>query len=167
MIAEQIVAVLSDSPDQEMFLAALGNRTSKLLKLPLRDAIGDTKLADFIKDNLGKRIALSGSKDRLLAKLVSSDSPQATLPITAQGVPISRSGDIRSVSRKYARNFWDAFLRPARRHHRRAIQSKAPFNWSDFPQDRCLRDGSRLNPHIWQRIRVKIGRLESGQLERQ
>jgi hypothetical protein len=131
-IASQVVAALSENPDQEMFLAALGNRTSKLLTLSLRDALGDQKFADFIRDNLGREVALSGTKDRLVARLVSSDPPHPTLPLTGHVAPAVHEGE-GSVARKYAPNFWGAFLRPSRRHQRRAIDLKPPFDWSDFP----------------------------------
>jgi hypothetical protein len=130
-IAEQIFKLLAESPQQEMFLAALGNRVSKALRISLRDGIGDKKFADFIRDNLGSRVALSGSKDRLLATLVASDQPQPRLPLPDHVTSVTRVSE-SNVARKYAKNFWDAFLRPARRHQRRAIDTRPPFAWSDF-----------------------------------
>ncbi len=130
-VVSKIIAVLSENPDQQMFLAALGNRASKLLGVSLRDALGEQKFADFIRDHLTEQVAISGTKDRLVARLVSSEPSQSTLPLIGQVVPQAHGGEA-SVSRKYAPNFWNAFLRPARRHQCRAIDPKPPFKWSDF-----------------------------------
>ncbi len=133
-VVERIKGILRASPKQEMPLAALGNRVAKAFDAPLRDLIGDRKLTELIQEKLGDQVVLSGPKDRLVATLLDVEPKQGLLTLEGTGGEKEAVPE-RAPSRKYDHNFWDAFIRPPRRNHLRAVDPKPPFSWADINSD--------------------------------
>jgi hypothetical protein len=88
-----------------------------------------------------------------LAALVASDEAQPKLSLPNQVASSARATE-GNVARKYAKSFRNAFLRPASRHQRRAIDSaeqsirnRPPFGQISIPE--------RL-PEGWKEIKSSI-----------
>jgi hypothetical protein len=116
-IAESVLQVLREQPDplQPQYLAAVGNRVSSLVGIPLKQILGGRKFRAVLHYQLGDKLIFEGEPSGLQVRL-SSLAASDTQPI------------------RFNSSFWAGFSKPIAPESRRWMRSTPPFQFEDRPK---------------------------------
>jgi hypothetical protein len=116
-IAESVLQVLREQSDplQPQYLAAVGNRVSSLIGIPLRQILGGRKFRSVLASQLGQKLIFEGEPTEMRVKLASLSAAD-TQPI------------------RFASRFWAAFSIPIPPSCKRWIRPTAPFEFENRPE---------------------------------